>query len=80
MTISDIRRAIQHEDNATHKFSDFKVLSIERENKQLRLTLQERLIPGATPNELDENLNGSVASWKTGGTPRVTILVASIKP
>lgn len=67
MTISDIRRAIQHEDNATHKFSDFKVLSVERENKLLRLTLQERPIPGTTPNELDENLSGSVASWKTGG-------------
>jgi hypothetical protein len=67
MSISDIRRAIQHEDNATHKFSDFKVLSIERDNKLLRLTLQERPIPGVTPNELDDNLNGSVANWKPGG-------------
>lgn len=67
MTISDIRRAIQHEDNATLKFANFKVLSIERESKQVHLTLQERPIPGVTPNELDENLNGSVASWKTGG-------------
>jgi len=66
MSISDIRTAIQHEDVATPKFTDFNVLNILPDRYRLRLTLQSRPTQGAAPMELDDNLVGAVAWWRTG--------------
>jgi len=66
MSIFDIRTAIQHEDVATPKFIDFKVLNILPDRYRLRLTLQARPTQGAAPMELDDNLIGAVAWWHTG--------------
>lgn len=68
MSISDIRTAIQHEDSATPKFTDFKVLEILPDRFRLRLTLQARPTQGAAPMELDDNLIGAVAWWRIGTT------------
>ena len=66
MSISDIRTAIQHEDSATPKFTDFKALEIQHNKFRLQLTLQARPSHGNAPMELDENLIGAAAWWRTG--------------
>lgn len=64
MTIPDIRNAIQHERDATPKYTDFKVLEVIPGYPHLQLILQVR-DPAGMAIEIEEYFIGSAAWWRT---------------
>lgn len=66
MCNSDIRKAIQQEDDATPDYVEFTLLTVYRDEHFLRVKLQPHQKSGVAPKEIEDEWVGAMASWGTG--------------